>query len=79
MSSTLTSMLATHADDANAIGASEKIWLTYGALRQLSLEVRNSLRANGICARDRVAIVLPNGDAMPAHLSPLHRPQPQHP
>ena len=64
MSSTLTSMLATHADDANAIGASEKIWLTFGALRQLSVEVCNSLRANGIGARDRIAIVLPNGDAM---------------
>ncbi len=64
MSSTLTSMLAAHADDANAIGASEKIWLTYGALRQLSVEVRNSLRANGIGVRDRVAIVLPNGAAM---------------
>ena len=64
MSSTLTSMLAAHADYANAIGASEKIWLTYGALRQLSVEVRNSLRANGIGVRDRVAIVLPNGAAM---------------
>ncbi len=60
----LTSMIAAHADNANAIGASEKMWLSYGALRQLSIEVRNSLRANGIGARDRVAIVLPNGAAM---------------
>ena len=64
MSSTLTSMLAAHADDAPAIGASEKSWLTYGALRSLSQEVRTSLRANGIGAKDRVAIVLPNGAAM---------------
>ena len=64
MSSTLTSMLAAHADDAPAIGASEKSWLTYGALRSLSHEVRTSLRTNGIGAKDRVAIVLPNGAAM---------------
>jgi acyl-CoA synthetase (AMP-forming)/AMP-acid ligase II len=64
MSSTLTSMLAAHAEDAPAIGASEKSWLTYGALRSLSQEVRTSLRANGIGAKDRVAIVLPNGAAM---------------
>ena len=64
MSLTLTSMLAKHPDDANAVGALEKIWLNYGALRQLSVEVRSSLRANGISAKDRVAIVLPNGDAM---------------
>ncbi len=64
MSSTLTSMLAAHAEDAPAIGASEKSLLTYGALRSLSQEVRTSLRANGIGAKDRVAIVLPNGAAM---------------
>ncbi len=64
MSSTLTSMLAAHAEDTPAIGASEKSWLTYGALRSLSQEVRTSLRANGIGAKDRVAIVLPNGAAM---------------
>ncbi len=64
MLSTLTSMLAAHAEDAPAIGASEKSWLTYGALRSLSQEVRTSLRANGIGAKDRVAIVLPNGAAM---------------
>ncbi|MEK9977922.1 MAG: acyl--CoA ligase [Paracoccaceae bacterium] len=46
------------------MGASEKSWLTYGALRSLSQEVRTSLRANGIGAKDRVAIVLPNGAAM---------------
>jgi len=57
-------MLAAHAEDAPAIGASEKSWLTYGALRSLSQEVRTSLRANGIGAKDRVAIVLPNGAAM---------------
>ena len=76
MSSTLTSMLAAHADDAPAIGASEKSWLTYGALRSLSHEVRTSLRTNGIGAKDRVAIVLPNGRQWRVRLS-LSRKQPR--
>ena len=64
MPKTLTSMLAPHRDAAFAIGAAEKSWLTYGALRELSQSVCARLRQSGVGATDRVAIVLPNGPHM---------------
>ncbi|MEO9824288.1 MAG: acyl--CoA ligase [Paracoccaceae bacterium] len=61
---TLKRLLADHADEAPAIGAPGRDWLSYGGLRALSASVEASLRACGISARDRVAIVLPNGPEM---------------
>jgi len=40
--------------------------MTYGDLKVLTLNVRQALRAAGIGAQDRVAIVLPNGPEMAA-------------
>ncbi|MGV8989315.1 MAG: acyl--CoA ligase [Cypionkella sp.] len=59
-------LFADHADDQSAIGAPGRDWLSYGALRALSVEVRGALRSYGIGAQDRVAIVLPNGPEMAA-------------
>ncbi len=61
---TMTNLLADHPDDAPAIGAPGRTWLSYGALRTLSIEVAAQLRGFGISAQDRVAIVLPNGPDM---------------
>ncbi|MGY3437608.1 MULTISPECIES: acyl--CoA ligase [unclassified Marinovum] len=64
MITTLTELLAPHPDAAPAIGAPDRAWMSYGALRKLSTDVAAQLRAAGIGAQDRVAIVLPNGAAM---------------
>jgi acyl-CoA synthetase (AMP-forming)/AMP-acid ligase II len=64
MVQTLTALISTHPDEALAIGAAQKEWLTYGALRELSEKVRSELNAAGIGPEDRVAIVLPNGAHM---------------
>ena len=61
---TLSALLAEHPSDALAIGAPSQSWLRYGGLRDLASNVRTSLRACGVGATDRVAIVLPNGACM---------------
>jgi acyl-CoA synthetase (AMP-forming)/AMP-acid ligase II len=64
MSRTVSALIATHPDDAPAIGAPDRDWLSYGALRALTAEVRETLHGLGIGRGDRVAIVLPNGPEM---------------
>ncbi|MEL7106578.1 MAG: acyl--CoA ligase [Pseudomonadota bacterium] len=64
METTLKSLMASHAGDLPAIGAPGRSWLSYGGLRDLAGEVAAHLHAMGIDARDRVAIVLPNGPEM---------------
>lgn len=64
MSQTISSVLSTHLSDTKAIGASNREWLTYGGLRELTKSVQTTLRENGIAKKDRIAIVLSNGPAM---------------
>jgi len=64
MSQTISSVLSTHLPDTKAIGASNREWLTYGGLRDLTKSVNTTLRENGIAKKDRIAIVLSNGPAM---------------
>ncbi len=64
--STLASLIADHPDGANALGAPDRDYLTYGGLRRLSEDVRAALNASGVGRGDRVAIVLPNGPEMAA-------------
>ncbi|MFK7964395.1 MAG: acyl--CoA ligase [Burkholderiaceae bacterium] len=66
MAETVAALIANHAADAMAIGAPDRPWLTYGALRELSNSVGQSLRAMGVGPNDRVAIVLENGPEMAA-------------
>lgn len=64
MTATLAALLADKDASAEAIGAPGREGMTYGALRALSVEVEAQLRAFGVGAGDRVAIVLPNGPEM---------------
>ena len=64
MTQTISSFLSEHLPASKAIGALNKDWLTYGALRELTQKVKTSLRKSGISKKDRVAIVLPNGPTM---------------
>lgn len=64
MTATVASLLANMDADFRAIGAPGREWLSYGALRALAAQVEVDLRAYGIGATDRVAIVLPNGPEM---------------
>ena len=64
MPDTLEVLLAVHPDEASAIGAPDRPWLSYGDLRTLTHETRAALAAAGIARGDRVAIVLPNGPEM---------------
>lgn len=66
MMETISALLAPHPDDALAIGAPDRTWLTHGELRALAERTRAALRAAGVGRRDRVAIVLPNGPDMAA-------------
>ena len=63
---TLAALIQQHPDTANAIGAPGRDWMTYGDLKALTGDVRKALRAAGVGAKDRVAIVLPNGPEMAA-------------
>jgi acyl-CoA synthetase (AMP-forming)/AMP-acid ligase II len=59
------SSLILHGDDAApAIGAPERVSLTYAALRDLTRRTVADLNRYGIGRNDRVAIVLPNGPEM---------------
>ena len=64
MPETLKQLIANHPDQADAIGAPDRGWLTYGGLRALSDSVGAALHNAGIGRGDRVAIVLPNGPEM---------------
>ncbi|MGJ8572029.1 MAG: acyl--CoA ligase [Hoeflea sp.] len=64
MSGTIKALMANHGADLLAIGAPDREWLTYGGLRELATNVGRSLNGIGIDAKDRVAIVLPNGPEM---------------
>ena len=63
---TLAELIQQHPDTANAIGAPGREWMTYGDLKALGESVKNALRGAGVGAKDRVAIVLPNGPEMAA-------------
>ena len=58
---TLFELLAAGADDARAIGAPGRPWLTHGGLRALALRTVAALNGMGIGRGDRVALVVPNG------------------
>ncbi|MEZ5658226.1 MAG: acyl--CoA ligase [Burkholderiaceae bacterium] len=64
MSDTLQALLAPHDENAAAIGAPGRPWMSFGALRELSRQVGHTLAGHGIGANDRVAIVLANGPEM---------------
>ncbi|MEZ5649722.1 MAG: acyl--CoA ligase [Burkholderiaceae bacterium] len=66
MSDTLQALLAAHDENAPAIGAPGRPWMSFGALRALSTRVGASLAGHGIGPGDRVGIVLPNGPEMAA-------------
>ena len=51
MSQTISSFLSEHLSDKKAIGALNKKWLSYGALRELKKDVHKALRKNGIANR----------------------------
>ncbi len=63
---TIRSLIAAHPEQAPALGAPGRSWLSHGALRALSGRVEAGLRRAGVGAQDRVAIVLPNGPEMAA-------------
>ena len=58
---TVSALLAEGADDAPAIGAPGRQWLSYDGLRALARRMVANLNAMGIGRGDRVALVLPNG------------------
>jgi len=66
MTETIGALIKAHADEAKAIGAADRDWLTFGGLRDLTARTLSSLNALGIGPGDRVAIVLPNGPEMAA-------------
>ena len=66
MPDTLSGLLGRHSADAPAIGAPDRPWLSYGALRDLTDGTLTSLHDAGVGRGDRVAIVLPNGPEMAA-------------
>jgi oxalate---CoA ligase len=66
MQATLTTLLATGADEAPAIGAPGRRAMTYRELRTLIASTRERLNGLGIGRNDRVAIVLDNGPEMAA-------------
>ena len=64
MTKTLAALIAAHPDDAQALGAPDRVWLNYSGLRSLAADVAQTLHRAGIGRGDRVAIVLPNGPEM---------------
>src|SRR5271166_1507767 len=58
---TVSALLMRGADEAQAIGAPGRPWLTHGSLRALARRTVADLNAMGIGRGDRVALVLPNG------------------
>ena len=66
MADTIHDLIAPHPEDAPAIGAPGRDWMSFGALRAQAAAVRGALAGAGIGPTDRVAIVLPNGPEMAA-------------
>ena len=66
MHTTVSGLIAPHADNALAFGSPTAEWMTYSGLRSLTTEVRDALHGFGVGRGDRVAIVLPNGPEMAA-------------
>lgn len=66
MTTTLTDLLATGADDAPALSAPGRTALSHAGLRALIARTLAALNGWGIGRNDRVAIVLPNGPEMAA-------------
>jgi acyl-CoA synthetase (AMP-forming)/AMP-acid ligase II len=62
--STVAELLAAGRDEALAIGAPGREWLTYSGLRRHVSDTVATLNENGLGRNDRVAIVLPNGPEM---------------
>jgi acyl-CoA synthetase (AMP-forming)/AMP-acid ligase II len=58
---TVATLLSKGADEAPAIGAPGRPWLTHGGLRSLARRTVADLNAMGIGRGDRVALVVPNG------------------
>ena len=58
---TIPLLLGKGANDAHAIGAPGRPWLTHGGLRALVQRTVAGLNAMGIGRGDRVALVTPNG------------------
>jgi acyl-CoA synthetase (AMP-forming)/AMP-acid ligase II len=63
---TMHRLLQRGADNAPAIGAPGRLWLTHAGLRRLADTTAARLNAMGIGRGDRVAMVLPNGPEMAA-------------
>jgi acyl-CoA synthetase (AMP-forming)/AMP-acid ligase II len=63
---TISALIESGEDGAQAIGAPERSPLTFGELRALAARTIAGLNAMGIGRGDRVAIVLPNGPEMAA-------------
>jgi len=61
LADTVSALLASGADDAPAIGAPGRSWLSRGGLRALVRRTVADLNVMGIGRGDRVALVLPNG------------------
>ena len=59
-------MIERGGEDAPAIGAPGRPWMTHGGLRDLAQRTVADLNGMGIGRGDRVAIVLPNGPEMAA-------------
>jgi len=66
MSATIAGLIQKHRQDAPAIGAPGRSWLSFGDLWALSAKTARQLHAIGVGRHDRVAIVLPNGPEMAA-------------
>ena len=62
----LQDIITTHGGSSIAIGAPDRLPLTYDALCALTSQTRAALNGLGIGRNDRVAIVLPNGPEMAA-------------
>jgi oxalate---CoA ligase len=66
LADTLAELLARGMDDAPAIGAPGRPWLSHGGLRALAARTVERLNAMGVGRNDRVGIVMPNGPEMAA-------------
>ena len=64
LTDTLAALLATAPPDAPAIGAPDRIWLSFSGLAARTRATLAALHGAGIGRGDRVAIVLPNGPEM---------------
>ncbi len=66
LTNTLIRLISAGDNDASAIGAPDRDWLTYGVLREQTVGTVSTLNRLGVGRNDRVAIVLPNGPEMAA-------------